>query len=110
MQLRELSDKIGAKLVHPGRFAMADIQRFYAGDKMSEVLNEASETTLIVTNLVTPQLIRIAELMDVPGVCLLNNVTPDAELMAAAAHQGTTLIVSPDNMAETCERLRQYLP
>jgi serine kinase of HPr protein (carbohydrate metabolism regulator) len=47
--------------------------------------------------------------MDVPGICLLNNVDPDAELLKAVTGHGTTLLVSPYNMDETCDRLRRVL-
>jgi hypothetical protein len=110
MQLHELTAQIGAEILYPGRFTASEIDTFYAGDKMSDLLNQASESTLIVTNLVNPQLLRFAEIMDVPGICLLNGQTIDEVILETANAHGTTIIVSTENMSVTCENLRQYLP
>ena len=107
--LHKLAEKIGARIIYEGTFSNREILRFYAGNKMSDLLNEASETTLIVTSLSNPQLIRFAELMDVPGICLVNNVVPDEELLDAVSGHSTTFIVSPCNMNETCNRLQHCL-
>jgi hypothetical protein len=109
MKLNTIAEKIDAKILHQGRFSENEILRFYAGDKMSDLLNEASETTLIVTNLANPQLLRFAEIMDVPGICLLNSAESQGDLIKAANSHGTTIIVAPHDMSETCERLQQCL-
>jgi hypothetical protein len=109
MKLDELAEKIGAKVLNPGKSANREIGRIYAGDKMSDLLNEASDSTLLVTNLANPQLLRIAEIMDIPGICLLNDVIPNPELMKKAVEYGATIIVSSDGMSETCGRLNQVL-
>ena len=106
MKLNAIAEKIDAKILHQGKFSKSEILRFYAGDKMSDLLNEASVTTLIVTNLTNPQLLRFAEIMDVPGICLLNNADPQVDLIETA---NTTIIVAPHDMPETCERLQQFL-
>ena len=109
MKLNTIAEKIGAKIIHQGKFFGSEILRFYAGDKMSDLLNEASETTLIVTNLANPQLLRFAEIMDVPGICLLNSADPKIDVVEAANRHGITIIVSPHDMSETCEHLDQCL-
>ena len=109
MKLNTIADKIDAKVLHQGKFFENEILRFYAGDKMSDLLNEASETTLIVTNLANPQLLRFAEIMDVPGICLLNSTDPPGDVIKAVNRLGTTIIVAPHDMSETCERLQQCL-
>jgi hypothetical protein len=109
MKLCEFAEKIGAKVLNKGKSAGIEVDRIYAGDKMSDLLNEASDTTLIVTNLANPQLLRFAEIMDVPGICLLNGVVPESELVDAVMRHGTMFIVSPHDMAETCECLYQCL-
>ena len=109
MKLNELAEKIEAKVVRPGRSNGIEITQIYAGDKMSDLLYEASDTTLLVTNLVNTQLARIAELMDVPGICLLNDTAPEPELVISADERGTAIIVSAAGMFETCGRLYQCL-
>lgn len=109
MKLNELAEKVGAKVINHERCANIEIDRIYAGDKMSDLLNEASDTTLLVTNLAHPQLVRMTEIMDVPGICLLNDIVLDPKLVSAAIKYGTTIMVSPYDMFETCKRLDQCL-
>jgi len=103
--LGELASGIGARVLTAAPGAARVVERVYAGDRMSDLLNHASATTLVVTNLATSQLVRAASLMDAAAVCLLNGVVPDPALLSAAASTGTALIVSPFDLFETCGRL-----
>ena len=76
MKLEDLAENIGARVVTPGRPGGTEITRIYAGDRVSDLLNEASDKTLLVSNLASVQMLRVAELMDVPGICFVNGVEP----------------------------------
>ena len=89
--------------------ATALVERVYAGDRISDLLNHASETTLLVSNLAGAQLIRLADLMDVPAICLVGGLQPDAEFVSAAESHGMVVMVSPVGMFETCGRIYQCL-
>ena len=106
MRLSELAAKIGAKiLTNEPKAAEKDIARVYAGDNISGMLNAASETTLLVTNIANKAINRVAELLDVPGVCLVGGVDPSVDVVDWAQRHGTVLMVSPVGMFETCGRL-----
>jgi hypothetical protein len=105
MNLEDLAGRIGAQVVAKGRAADIGVDRIYAGDRMSDLLNQASDRTLIVTNLASALLIRVAELMDVPGVCLVGGQHVTPELLEAARLHGLFVMVSPHDMFETCGRL-----
>ncbi len=109
MRLSELAKAIGARVLTPEGDGARAVERVYAGDRMSDLLNHAGATTLVVTNLATAQLIRAAALMDASAVCLLNGVVPGPELVGAAASSGTVLLVSPFDLFETCGRLYECL-
>jgi len=110
MRLAYLADKIGAQvLTNRDKAARVDIERAYAGDRMSNLLSEGSETTLLVTNLSNAMLPRVAELVDAAGLCLLNGLPPEPEMVRAAEERGIVLMVSPVSMFETCGRLYQCL-
>ena len=108
MKLELLAQTIGAKVLTDLASA-PDIRRVYAGDRMSDLLNQVTDTTLLVTNLSNSAIVRIIELMDVPGVCLLNGVEPESAIVDAAQEHGAALMVSPFGMFETCGRLYQLL-
>jgi len=110
MHIRELAAKIGAKICANNEKDMdVEINRICAGDNISDLLNEASNATLLVTNLSNSLLPRVAGLMDVPGICLLKRRSVEPELLRAAIEHSTMVIVSPYGMFETCGRLYQCL-
>ena len=102
MKLEELATNIGARVVTPGKPGGTSVAKVYAGDRVSDLLNEASDKTLLVSNLASVQMLRVAELMDVPGICFVNGVEPDAEMMQLAQDNDTLLMVSPQGVFETC--------
>jgi redox-sensing transcriptional repressor len=109
MKLEDLAGLIGARIVTPGAPGGTTIAKIYAGDRVSDLLNEASDKTLLVSNLASVQMLRVAELMDVPGICFVNGVEPEADVVALARENGTLLMVSPDGVFETCGRIYQHL-
>jgi hypothetical protein len=80
---------------------------------MSELIAHAAPDTLLVTALNNSQLVRIAELMDVPGICLVNGATPAPELLAlagaTASASATAILVSPYDPARTAALLSACL-
>jgi hypothetical protein len=110
MKLSELAEKTGAKIVVNNEKAReVEVARVYAGDNISDILNQVSGTTLLVTNLSNSLLPRVADLMDGHGILLVNGVVPKAELLDAAQEHETVILVSPVGMFETCGRLYQCL-
>jgi hypothetical protein len=109
MTLQELANKIGAKVLVPGKGATLSVDQVYAGDRISDLLNAGTESVLLVSNLGTSHLVRVAELLDVPGLCLVSGQMPDPVAMETAQEHGTLLMVSPAGLFETCGRLYQCL-
>ncbi len=110
MRLAYLAEKIGAQvLTNQDKVGRIEIERAYAGDTMSNLLSEGSETTLLVTNLSNAMLPRVAGLVDAAGLCILNGLSPKPEMVRAAEERGIVLMVSPVGMFETCGRLYQCL-
>jgi redox-sensing transcriptional repressor len=106
--VERLASGIGAQLLTKST-GSCEICKIYAGDRVSDLLNEASDKTLLVTNLMSEQLIRLAELMDVPAICFVNGTRPEAGLIKRADDSGTILLVSPIGVFETCGRIYQTL-
>jgi len=109
MRAYELALKIGARILTYSRPVDAEIDRFYVGDKISELLARACEGMLVVSNTINPHIFRVAGLLDVPAICLLNNHAPEQEMLSASVENGTILMVSPMDMTETVARLCQCL-
>ncbi len=109
MKLEDLAANIGANVVTPGKPGGTTVAKVYAGDRVSDLLNEASDKTLLVSNLASVQMLRVAELMDVPGICFVNGIEPDAEMIQLARDNDTLLMVSPQGVFETCGHIFRAL-
>lgn len=107
MRIQEIATRLDTRVLHSG--ADADVCRAVASDRMSDLLEHASSTTLIVTNLATPQLLDMAELMDVPAVCVSAREPPDAAFLAAAQKSTVAVVLSPLGSEETRRRLSDLL-
>ena len=105
MTIRELAEHINARIVTQGGRPGAAIDRVYAGDRISDMLAQTSDRTLVVTNLVGSSLMRVAELADIPAICLVNGRDPEPLTVEGAERHGIMLFVSPFDMFETCGRL-----
>jgi hypothetical protein len=105
VKLGQIAAEIGARVVTRADPAAVEIERVYAGDRISALLEEAAEGTLLVTNLVGAPLVRVATLMDVPAICLLNGLVPELAFVEAAETHGVAVLVAPAGMFETCGRL-----
>src|SRR5271157_1522037 len=104
MKIINLTEHIGGTLATLADSGGVEVDHIYAGDRMSDLLNAVTSTTLLVTNLSSMALVRIIELLDVPAICFLNGVMPGADMIDAARECGAALMVSPYNLYETCGR------
>ena len=109
MTLQELARQTGTRLVLPGRRPGGEIARVIAGDRMSDLLEKAGPDTLLVTRLANPHLFRMAELMDVPGICLVRHPEPGPGLLEAACACGAALLVAGGELEETRAALERCL-
>ena len=107
MNLTDLAKRIGARVVAEGHPGGRRADGVYAGDRISDLLTHASQTTLLVTNLSSALLVCVAELMDVPAICLVGGQSPTPEIISAARAHGMFLMVSPVDLFETCGRVYQ---
>jgi hypothetical protein len=92
VELEELARELASHIVLAGRNRAVD--RIFAGERMSDLLEQAGPGTLLVTRLSNTHLARLAELMDVPALCLVGGSQPSPELLKAAAEAGTAVLVS----------------
>lgn len=108
MQVDQLAREIGARIISADVHA-SEVDRAYAGNRVSDLLNHAGERTLLVTGLSGAQVLRVADLMNVPAICFLGAADPDPDMLAQAVVNSIVIMVSPLDMAETCARLRRCL-
>jgi hypothetical protein len=108
MKLSELSQKINARF-YPSTGRCTEARTVHAADTISSLIANASRDTLLVTSLNNNQLIRVAELMDAPGLCLVGGAQPSKELLDRARQAGAAIMVSPLGLEETRRVLEECL-
>ncbi len=73
---------------------------------LSDVLAHAKpHTTLIMTEITNPQVVRTAEMVDAAGVVFVKNKVPDEAAIALGIETGIPLIITRLGMFEACGKL-----
>jgi hypothetical protein len=109
MTVGELSLKCHLRLLLDPAQARGSVVRIFSSNTMSDLVANAASDTLLVTSLNNNQLVRIAELMDAPGICLAGVAVPCAGLLAGAERTGKAVAVSPLPLDETAMMLEAVL-
>ncbi len=101
MTVRQLAGILGARLLTAGRSADRAVSRMFAGRNVSGLLAAAAADTMLISGLPGAQLLRLAELMDAPAICLVEGVEVSPELVHTARGRGVALLVSPHGLEAT---------
>jgi hypothetical protein len=109
MNLHDMAQQINARICLDTGSAVQDIEAVHASDTMSDLIAHAAPGTLLVTSLNNNQLVRVAELMDVPAICLTDGAQPSADLISRAEAASTSILVSPRGLEWTFRTLRDAL-
>ncbi len=73
---------------------------------LSDVLSHAKPgSTLILTEITNPQVVRTAEMIDAAGIVFVKGRMPDPESLRLAIETGIPLIVTRLGMFEVCGKL-----
>lgn len=77
----------------------------FASDLMSDVLALADNTTVLITGLNNPQIVRTAEMLDISLIILVRGKNPSEETLAIANETNITILTTDMTMYETCGKL-----
>jgi predicted transcriptional regulator len=103
LKLKEIVSCIGAEILYgENLLETVEIEKAYAADLMSDVLAFAWPGTLLLTGLTNVQIVRTAQMMDIPAVVFVRGKRPQEEAVALAKNVGMPLLISSMSMYETC--------
>lgn len=108
MKIQEVAEEVKAYLPYQTDGNDQDYQYVFSSDLMSDVLamvTHDSESTLLVTGLVNPQVLRTAEMLDITAVLFVRNKLLTEDLIDQAQDHGIQLMTTKLSMYETCGRL-----
>ena len=102
MTLREVKTILDAHTFCGEENLDQEVHTAFACDFMSDVLAFAQDQPLLITGLVNPQVIRTAEMMDVPCIVFVRGKAPDAAMMEMANERGILLMGTGKTMYLSC--------
>ncbi len=102
--LADVRDLLGAEVLNGGDLSIK-IAAFGAADLLSDVLATSRTGTLLLTGLVSTQVIRTAIVADLCGVVFVRGKKPGEEILALARESRIPVLGTPLKMFEAAGRL-----
>ncbi|MBN1332225.1 MAG: transcriptional regulator [Synergistales bacterium] len=103
MKLRELSNFVEATILYGDEILNdIDVEYAYGADLMSDVLAFARPGSLLLTGLTNVQIIRTAQMLDIPAVIFVRGKRPQKETVELASKIKMPVLLVHKSMFETC--------
>jgi hypothetical protein len=102
MKLTELAAVIDGSILVGKYQPDLVIDRAFAADLLSDVLALTEEQTTLVTGMINPQVMRVAEILNVTAVIFVCGKTPPTSLVDYAVKLNIPLVSTKKTMFETC--------
>jgi hypothetical protein len=102
MKLNDLTKVINASILVGEDQPDLVIDRAFAADLLSDVLALTEEQTTLVTGMINPQVMRVAEILNVTAVIFVRGKVPPLSLMKYATRLNIPLLTTKKTMFETC--------
>ena len=104
MRLDELAKTIEGETLVRGARSDLQIEYAYAADLLSDVLSlaEGEDRTTLVTGMINPQVMRMAEILSIAAVIVVRGKLPPQSMVEYAQELGIPLLTTRKTMFETC--------
>ncbi|HAZ27792.1 TPA: hypothetical protein DCY67_04115 [Candidatus Acetothermia bacterium] len=103
MKLCEIARLLDARFVTGEEQAEREATRMFAADLLSDVLAIVREEgALLITGMITPQVVRVAEVMNMGAVLFVRGKLPAPATVEYATGAGIPLLAVARDMYETC--------
>jgi predicted transcriptional regulator len=102
MNLQEISEILNAEVMSGANPAEVDIPSAYACDLMSDVLAFCPPGALLLTGLTNVQIVRTAQMLDLPAVVFVRGKKPLEETLTLAKENGIPVLLTKRSLYETC--------
>jgi predicted transcriptional regulator len=103
LTLEDVASLLRARVLCGGeRLKDIDVPKAYACDLMSDVLALCQPGAILITGLTNVQIVRTAQMLDIPAVLFVRGKTPMNDTISLADESGMTLIVTNMSMFQSC--------
>jgi len=104
MKLSKVAEILGAEILYDGGEDI-EIESACGSDLMSDVMAFVKENVLLLTGLVSPQVIRTAEMMDIRAVVFVRGKVPAQNILELAREKGIAVMSTNYPMFIACGKL-----
>ncbi len=97
MNLKEIVDSCGLKLLNDVTIIDRDIKCGYTSDLLSDVMANAQEDSIWITIQKHPNIVAVASLNEIGAIVLVSNTKPDEETVVKATENDIPIFVTEKN-------------
>ena len=105
MRIEDVIDVLQAEILVEGDFDDIEVFAACGSDLMSDVMAYVKENVLLLTGLVSPQVIRTAEMMDIKVVVFVRGKNPGQNAIDLAREKSITVLSTKHPMYIACGKL-----
>ena len=102
MKLKEVRDILNAEVLCGEELLDTEVRSACGSDLMSDVLAFVKNQAMLLTGLVSPQVVRTAEMMDMNCVIFVRGKQPDAGILNLARDRDMVVMATKERMYNAC--------
>jgi len=102
MTVRDVRDKLGAKVLAGENNLDEEVRSACGSDMMSDVLAFSKDHSVLLTGLCNPQVIRTAEMLDIVCIVFVRGKKPDESMLLMAEERGIIILSTGHRMFSAC--------
>ena len=102
MKLKEVRDVLNAEVLCGEELLDTEVRSACGSDLMSDVLAYVQNQALLLTGLVSPQVVRTAEMMDMSCIVFVRGKRPDENILALARDRDMVVLATKERMYNAC--------
>jgi len=105
VKIAEIVKILDAEILTENANMDIDVCSACGSDLMSDVMAYVKDNVILLTGLVSPQVVRTAEMMDIKAVCFVRGKKPGKNIIDLANEKGIILLTTNHPMFITCGML-----
>ncbi len=102
MVVNRMIELLNARVVLEGDFLDCDIESGFCSDLMSDVLAFVNESTVLITGLTNPHVVRTSEMLDLKCIVFVRGKIPPENVIDEARDLGITVLSTDLTAFITC--------
>ena len=102
MKLKEVRDILNAEVLCGEELLDTEVRSACGSDLMSDVLAFVQNQAMLLTGLVSPQVVRTAEMMDMSCIVFVRGKQPDVGILNLARDRDMVVLATKERMYNAC--------